>query len=111
MNCYLIVFLVTPLVLLTIRECLGRRLSVWPLFILYVAIGWLLINLALAASNSALEEAVRQNPTEELLNRLQNDGAANVFTFYLGWAYAAIYFCANLVVLRLLKLAVRRQSI
>ena len=94
MNPYLILFLAIPLVAIVAKEIFKPKLSFWLIVIVYMAAGWGLANLAVDWHFSNLEAQLHsyKSPPAELLNKLQNDGAAYVFAYYFGWAYAAIYF-------------------
>jgi hypothetical protein len=98
MNPFWIVFLVTPFVALAARDFSKRRVSLWSIGIVYVVVGWGLANLAVHwhFSSLAAQAESSASPSPELLDRLQSDGAAYVFAYYLGWLYAVIYFFLSL---------------
>lgn len=92
MNPFWIVFLVVPFIALAARDISKRKVSVWSIAIVYVIVGWGLANLAVDWRFSSLAAQAQSSPSPELLDQLQNDGAANVFAYYFGWLYAVIYF-------------------
>lgn len=101
MNLYLVVFLILPVVALAVREYGKLKLSLWVIFFVYLGAGWLLVYLAAQSHLADLDELVRNtpDPSKELLDKWQNDGAKQVFALYFGWAYAAVYFltCLSIV--------------
>ena len=108
MNLLIASFLVLPVIALIAKELGKLKLSRWSIFLIYVAVGWMLIYFAVERYFASLDEIVRNtpNPSEELLDRWQNDGAKRVFALYFGWFYAAIYFlgCSLAIyIVRLLK--------
>ena len=98
MNAYVVAFLVIPLFALVAREFFNIKVSLWIVFVVYVLVGWALVNLAVWSHFAGLEALVRSyaSPPEQLLDELQGDGAKYVFAYYFGWAYAAIYFLLSL---------------
>ena len=111
MDPYLAAFLVIPIVALLAKESYQLKFSLWVVFIVYVLIGWLLVNLSVARHFDLLAQAVRDtaNPSQELLDNSQNDGAANVFAYYFGWAYAAIYFVVCLWAFKVVTFFIYRR--
>jgi hypothetical protein len=94
MNPFLIVFLATPFVALAARELFNLRASYRVIVIVYLILGWGLVNLAVEWRVSSLEALVQSSTSSSpgLLEKLQNDGATRVFAYYFGWVYAPIYF-------------------
>ncbi len=111
MDPYLAAFLVIPIAALLAKESYQLRFSLWVVFIVYVPVGWLLVNLSVARHFELLAQAVRDtaNPSQELLDNSQNDGAANVFAYYFGWAYAAIYFVVCLWAFKVVTFFIYRR--
>ena len=106
-------FLLLPPILLWCHIRFPKRFT-WPVVILLDAsFGWALINASLHLYQNELARVVREtpNPSAELLEAMQTDGAANVFTMALGWAYALAYLLVwvfpYLLVPRLLRLFAR----
>ncbi len=101
MNIFDVAFLIIPVAALVAKESGKLKLSTWSIFIIYVAVGWLLAYLGMERYFASLDELIRSppNPSEELLSKWQNDGASQVFALYLGWVYAAVYFlfCLSIV--------------
>jgi hypothetical protein len=112
MNPFLILFLALPFLILAARDLSGRRVSLWVLVAGYMAVGWGLAALAVEFHFSSLAAQVERyaSPPPDLLNQLQNDGAANVFAYYFGWAYAAIYFLLSLWVYYVVRYFVKRPA-
>ncbi|MFN0277297.1 MAG: hypothetical protein ACKVRN_01715 [Pyrinomonadaceae bacterium] len=115
MNVFFIAFLLIPLIALSAKKLFGWNRSIWLIFFAWIPLGWMLWLLFVWLSHQQLAELVEStpNPPDELLDRLLNDGAANVFALVFGWAIAAIYFLVCLVVvniLREIKGALRKKS-
>jgi hypothetical protein len=110
MNFYLAAFLIIPVVALIAREAGKLRLSRWIIFFGYLAVGWLLVYLAVQSYLDNLDEPVRNtpHPSKELLDEWQDDGAKEVFALYFGWAFATVYFLACLMIINLVR-ALRRK--
>jgi len=110
MDFFLAAFLVLPILALTAKEFGKLKLNLWVIFALYVVVGWLLIHLSVERYFDLLDEAVRStpNPSSELLNKWQSDGAARVFASYLGWAQAAIYFLFWLWMIKIASFYIRK---
>jgi hypothetical protein len=90
----LAVFIILPPVLLLCHVRFKHRFT-WPAVILLDAFfGWLAINACLWLYEAELSRIINNtpNPPAELWDKLQSDGAANIFTLILGWAYALAYF-------------------
>ena len=109
----LAVFLILPPVLLLCHVRFRQRFT-WPAVILLDAFcGWLAINACLWLYEAELGRIISNtsNPSAELLDKWQNDGAANIFTMILGWAYALAYLLVwvfpYLLVPRVLRLFTR----
>ncbi len=98
MNIFDIAFLVIPVAALVAKESGKLKLSMWSIFIIYIAVGWLLVYLGVERYFASLDELIRStpNPSEKLLNERQND-AKEVFALFFGWIYAAVYFLICLV--------------
>ena len=111
MNLFFAAFLLLPILALLAKESGKLRLPLWSIFLLYVAVGWLLVNLAVERYYAYLNELVLStpDPPEELLNRMQNDGAKRVFALYFGWAYAGGYFLICLWIVKAAR-ALRRSG-
>ena len=94
MNPFWILFLAIPFPVLVARDVSKRRVSLWLIAIVYMAVGWGLANLAVHWHFSSLAAQVESSvsPAPELLDKLQSDGASYVFAYYFGWLYSAIYF-------------------
>jgi 4-amino-4-deoxy-L-arabinose transferase-like glycosyltransferase len=94
MNIFHTAFLVFPIFAICVKEFFQPKISSWFVFIICILIGWLLWNLAVWQHFETLDALVRNtpNPSEELLDRWQSDGAPKVFALYFGWVFAAIYF-------------------
>jgi hypothetical protein len=102
MSIYLLAFLLIPIAAISAREIFGWKRSIWLIFFTCVLVGWLFWFLSVWSIHQQLDEIVEgtPNPPKELLDRWQNDGAANVFAMGFGWVFAAIYFLACLVFVR-----------
>ena len=111
MNLYFAAFLIIPILALAAKEFGGLKLSRWSIFFICVAAGWLLIYFAVESYFASLDEIVSNtpNPSEELLNEWENDGAPRVFAFFFGWAYAAIYFLVCFSVVEVAR-AVKKKN-
>ncbi len=110
MNVYDAIFLLLPVVTLVAKELLKLKVSLWVVFAVWIGIGWLLVNLALWRHYELLDELMRNtpNPSEELIERWQADGAPQVFALYFGWAYAAIYFLLCLALVHIVRFIKQR---
>ena len=99
MNLFTIGFLIIPIAAIAFREFSRRKISLWFIFFGYVFVGWLLWNLSVWWYFAELDELISHmpNPSSELLESRQDDGAALVFGWYFGWVFAAIYFLFCLV--------------
>ena len=94
MNLYFAAFLIIPVIALAAKESGTLKLAIWFVFVIYVVLGCLLVNLALDASQRDLDEIVRNtlNPSDKLLNEWQSGDTARVFASYFGWIYSSVYF-------------------
>ena len=112
MNPFWIVFLVIPFLALGARDFSKRRVSLWLIAIIYLVVGWGVVNLAVRWHFASLEAQVQNSasPSPELLDRLQSDGAAYVFAYYFGWLYSAIYFLLCLWVYYIARYFVKRPQ-
>lgn len=110
MSLYLTAFLILPLVSLVAKESGELKLPLWLIFFIYLGVGWLLVHLSVQSSLANIDGLVRNtpHPSSELLDEWQSDGARQVFALYFGWAYAAIYFLACLLVVKIIC-ALRRK--
>ena len=110
MNIYDAIFLLFPIVAIIAKEMLKLKISLWIIFVVWVGFGWLLVNLATWRHYEMLDELMRNtpNPSEELVERWQNDDASQVFALYFGWAYAAIYFLLCLPLVYIVRYAKKR---
>ena len=99
MNLFTIGFLIIPIAAIAFREFSRREISLWFIFFGYVLVGWLLWSLSVWWYFAELDELISHtpNPSSELLESRQDDGAALVFGWYFGWVFAAIYFLFCLV--------------
>ncbi len=111
MNLYFAAFLTIPILALAAKEFGGLKLSRWSIFFIYIAAGWLLVYFAVEAHFAFLDEKVSStpNPSEELLNEWENDGAPQVSALFFGWAYAAIYFLVCFSVVEAVR-AVKKKN-
>jgi hypothetical protein len=100
MNIFTFGFLLIPIAAIAANEVSSKKVSLWFIFIVYVLVGWLLWNLSVWWYFQQLDELVRStpHPSAELLEKWQNDGAANVFALYFGWLFAAVYFLVCVVI-------------
>ncbi len=75
-------------------------------------LGWLLVNLAIDSSHRSLDDVMSRTPTpsDELLSKWQNDGAAQVFALYLGWIYSSIYFLISYFAVKLTAVFIKKIS-
>lgn len=98
MNPYFAAFLVLPIALFVAKGFGKLPLPMGAIFLICVAVGWLLVNLGVQWYFASLDERIHStdNPPQELLNEWQNDGAKQVFAVLFGWVYAAIYFLLTL---------------
>ena len=96
-------FLILPPGLLFARNCWKPRIHTAWLFLGFAVLGWLLLNAYLHLSFEYLARQVQAtpNPSDELIDSLNSDGAVIVFTFLFGWLYATIYFALWFVPLRI----------
>jgi hypothetical protein len=110
MSLFVAAFLILPIAVLVARESGKLKLSLWSIFFICIAVGWLLVYLAVEQYSASLDEVVRKtpNPPKEFLDEWQNDGAKQVLGLYFGWAYAAVYFLICLSVVRMMR--VRRRK-
>ena len=102
MNVYLLAFLTIPIIAIFGHQALKFKYSLWWIFAFFMPIGWALFVLSHISYQSSLDELVRStaNPSDELLNEWQNDGAANVFALYFGWLISIVYFFVCFVVVK-----------
>ncbi len=117
MNIFLIMFLALPPAMFIAKSYWRWRISTVLLFIGYLVLGWILINLAVWWHFEMLSEKLQDltAPSEKLMETIQNDGAKRVFALYFGWAYALIYFVfwllARLVVTRIKTIITRTHNV
>lgn len=102
---FFIAFLLVPLIALSAKKLLGWNRSIWLIFFVWIPLGWMLWILAIWSAEQHMDDLLRSNPdpSKELLDAWQNDGAANVFALYLGWAIAAVYFLLCLIVINIIR--------
>ena len=111
MSFYLLAFLILPVAAIAARLFGKLKLPLWLIFLIYLPVGWLLLVLDVERYFDSLDVLVRStpNPPAELLDKLQNDGAARVFAFYLGWAQAAIYFLLCLWIIKIIHFYIDKR--
>ena len=86
-------FLALPALLLTARFVAPSG-APWRAVIALLMLGsWLSVNSAVYFLFEHLADLVRGqvNPSQELLDRWQSDGAARVFALIFGWLYGLLY--------------------
>jgi hypothetical protein len=89
----LVLFLVMPPVLITLHA--GHpKYNPWLLVILLAMVfGWILVNASVHFYFRYLDDLVRSTPqpSQDLVDRLTNDGAPQVFAWLFGWLYGFLY--------------------
>jgi hypothetical protein len=93
-NPFLLLWLICPLLFILAKTLFRWRISWVQIFFAYAMIGWLLLNAAHWFTTYLLEEQLRAtpNPSDELLENLQNDGGGNVILYLFGWIHSSVYF-------------------
>jgi len=111
MNLYFAALLILPVVALGAKGLGKLKMSVWAIFFIYLAIGWLLVHLVVQSSTAALNELIQNtpNPSKELLNEWQNDTGRS-FASIAGLVYPTVYFSICLPVLYLVRFVKRMQE-
>jgi hypothetical protein len=71
----------------------------WFLFVGYILVGYILINLGIHVAYDILSWLLEThpNPPDEWSDALMADGAKLVFGLMFGWLYAIIYFSIWLI--------------
>jgi hypothetical protein len=110
MNIYLALFLIIPITLVIAKELNRIQIPMWLIFLFYVPIGWFLIYVAVQAHFSSLDVLLMNspNPSEQLLRNWENDGAVQVFTYYLGWLHSSVYFLLSFLAVKTVAAIVRK---
>jgi hypothetical protein len=102
MSIYLALFLIIPITLVIAKELNRIQIPMWLIFLFYVPIGWFLICMAVEAHFSSLDDLVTysSNPSEGLLRNWENDGAVQIFAYYLGWFHSSVYFLLSFLAVK-----------
>lgn len=92
-NVPLFAFWTLPFISAVVHRKVGKRWTIFLLLIAYATLGWLLLFGALAwndAQWSALLDRT-PNPSEELMEQFNSDGASRAFTLLFGWPTSFLY--------------------
>ncbi|MCI0330655.1 MAG: hypothetical protein L0196_06850 [candidate division Zixibacteria bacterium] len=105
-------FLIMPPTFLFVHYRWKPRWHPVFLFLGFIVLGWLLLNVShhLYYESLFLQVGATPNPSDELRDRMQSDGAANVFTLLFGWLFAAIYFTIWFALFRIGQWAWKRLN-
>jgi hypothetical protein len=108
-NIFFAIFCLLPPVLLGGKFYWKWRISSWWLFVGFVLVGWILVNLTVWRHFEVLADlASIPGASDDVMDAAQNDGATRVFGLYFGWLYAALYFGGWTLALRVSAFVYRR---
>jgi hypothetical protein len=86
-------FLSLPVILLAWRTLRPGTMPWWLVVVLAAVMGWLFANGTVYFYYEYLSDLVRASgpsPSQELVERLNNDGAKRVFVALFGWLYSLV---------------------
>lgn len=93
-NPFFLAFLISPIVLIILKQTGKISVSLMLIILIYMIAGWFLVNSTIWFHYEMVKILINntQNPPQELIDHLTEDGAKRAFEFFFGWLYSFVYF-------------------
>ena len=93
-NPFFLAFLISPIVLIILKQTGKISVSLMLIILIYMIAGWFLVNSTIWFHYEMVKILINntQNPPQELIDHLTEDGTKRAFGLFFEWRYSFMYF-------------------